>query len=111
MVSRRTVVLGAPLALAGMVRGANEALSEFIFESAPFPSCHASTVVELANGDLMSAWFGGTGEGKPDVAIWASQRVAGKWAEPMEMVRESQTPCWNPVLFYRRTPIVAVLQV
>ena len=62
-------MLGAPLAWVGMLRGANEAVSEFIFDSAPFPSCHASTVVELANGDLMSAWFGGTGEGKPDVAI------------------------------------------
>jgi predicted neuraminidase len=102
MVSRRTVLLGAPLACAGMLRGANESVSEFIFDSAPFPSCHASTLVELANGDLMSAWFGGTGEGKPDVAIWASQRVAGKWAEPVEMIRESQTPCWNPVLFYTK---------
>lgn len=102
MVSRRTVMLGAPLAWARTLRGANEAVSEFIFDSAPFPSCHASTVVELANGDLMSAWFGGTGEGKPDVAIWASQRVAGKWAEPAEMVREPQTPCWNPVLFYTK---------
>jgi predicted neuraminidase len=102
MVSRRTVMLGAPLACAGMLRGANEAVSEFIFDSAPFPSCHASTVVELANGGLMSAWFGGTGEGKPDVAIWASQRAAGKWADPVEMVREWQTPCWNPVLFYTK---------
>jgi predicted neuraminidase len=95
-------MLGAPLACAGMLRGANEAVSEFIFDSAPFPSCHASTVVELANGDLMSAWFGGAGEGKPDVAIWASQRTAGKWAEPAERVREWQTPCWNPVLFYTK---------
>ena len=102
VISRRTVMLGAPLAWAGMLRAANEVVSEFIFDSAPFPSCHASTVVELANGDLMSAWFGGTAEGKPDVAIWASQRVAGKWAEPAEMVRESQTPCWNPVLFYTK---------
>lgn len=102
MVSRRTVMLGAPLAWAATLRGANEAVSEFIFDSAPFPACHASTVVELPNGDLMSAWFGGTGEGKPDVAIWASQRTAGKWTQPAEMVRESQTPCWNPVLFYAK---------
>ena len=102
MVSRRTVMFGAPLAWAAMLRGANEGVNEFVFDSAPFQSCHASTVVELANGDLMSAWFAGTGEGKSDVAIWASQRAAGKWAAPMEMVRESQTPCWNPVLFYTK---------
>jgi predicted neuraminidase len=102
MISRRTLMFGAPLVWAGISRGANEVVGEFIFDSAPFPSCHASTLVELANGDLMSAWFGGTAEGKPDVAIWASQRVAGRWAEPAEMVRESQTPCWNPVLFYTK---------
>jgi len=48
MISRRTMMLGAPLVWAGISRAANEAVSEFIFDSAPFPSCHASTVVELA---------------------------------------------------------------
>src|SRR5436190_2102940 len=32
--------------------------SEFIFEAAPFPSCHASTIVE-SHGNLVAAWFGG----------------------------------------------------
>lgn len=95
-------MLGAPVMCVRMLRGADESLGEFIFDAAPFAACHASTVVELANGDLMSAWFGGTGEGKPDVAIWASQRTGGKWTEPVEMVREIQTPCWNPVLFYSK---------
>ncbi len=102
MISRRAVITTVPVLLAGVARGANEAVSEFIYDTAPFPSCHASTVVELANGDLMSAWFGGTDEGKPDVAIWASKRSAGKWSEPVEMVREPNTPCWNPVLFYAK---------
>ncbi|MEO8052023.1 MAG: sialidase family protein [Acidobacteriota bacterium] len=102
MISRRAAILGAPLAWAGVVRGAQEAVSEFIFDSAPFLSCHASTVVDLANGDLMSAWFGGTGEGKRDVAIWASRRAGGRWTESVEMVREPETPCWNPVLFYAK---------
>ena len=106
MISRRTVItgvakLGVPMLLSGVARGANAA--EFIYDSAPFPSCHASTVVELANGDLMSAWFGGTDEGRPDVAIWASTRSGGKWSVPVEMVREANTPCWNPVLFYAKS--------
>lgn len=77
--------------------------SEFIYESAPFPSCHATTIVE-ATGGLVAAWFGGTAEGKPDVAIWSSRFVDGKWTAPSEVVNGVQPdgtrhPCWNPVLF------------
>jgi len=75
---------------------------EFIFTSAPFASCHASTVVELRGGDLLAAWFGGKEEGAPDVAIWGSRRRAGQWSEPFELVRERHVPTWNPVLFHTR---------
>jgi predicted neuraminidase len=78
------------------------ALTEFIFETAPFASCHASTIVELRNGELMAAWFGGSGEGSPDVAIWASRRSSSKWSEPFELVREAEVACYNPVLFYSK---------
>lgn len=73
---------------------------DFIYTEAPFPSAHASTLVELKNGDLLSAWFGGSGEGKPDVAIWASRRSNGKWSAPSELARERDIACYNPVLFY-----------
>jgi predicted neuraminidase len=73
---------------------------EFIFTSAPFPSSHASTVVQLKSGDLMAAWFGGTAEGEPDVAIWSAVRTARGWSRPVELAREPDTPCWNPVLFH-----------
>ncbi len=76
---------------------------EFIFEHAPFPSAHASTLVALPDGSTMSAWFGGTAEGKPDVAIWSSIRGAGTtgtWSAPVELARAPGVPCWNPVLFY-----------
>ena len=43
--------------------------SEFIFETAPFPSCHASTIAETKSG-LVAAWFGGTAERNPDVCIY-----------------------------------------
>lgn len=68
--------------------------------STTFPSSHASTVVELKGGEVMSAWFGGTAEGKPDVAIWAARRTNSGWNAPVELVREPGTPCYNPVLFY-----------
>ena len=37
-------------------------LQEFIYESGPYPSVHASTIVETSSGDLVAAWFGGTRE-------------------------------------------------
>ncbi len=78
--------------------------SEFIFESATFSNCHASTIVETRNGILVTAWFGGTREGKPDVGIWLSRNVDGKWTESEEVANGVQEdggrhPCWNPVLF------------
>ena len=73
---------------------------EFVYTEAPFPSAHASTIVELRNGDLLSAWFGGGAEGKNDVAIWGSRRSEGKWSEPVELVREPEIACYNPVFFH-----------
>ncbi|HQF10989.1 MAG TPA: hypothetical protein PKV22_01785, partial [Paludibacteraceae bacterium] len=52
---------------------------EFIFETAPYPSCHAATIAETTNGDSIASWFGGTNERDPDVGIWVSKRKNGKW--------------------------------
>jgi predicted neuraminidase len=75
---------------------------ELIFQpgAVPFASSHASTIVELKNGDLLSAWFGGTAEGKPDVAIWSARKSGGAWSTPVELAREPGVPCWNPVFFH-----------
>jgi len=77
--------------------------SEFIFESAPFASCHAPTIAETKDG-LIAAWFGGSGEGRPDVGIWVARRGAAGWSVPVEVADGRQTqdiryPAWNPVLF------------
>jgi predicted neuraminidase len=73
-----------------------------IFTTAPFAECHASTVVELPNGGLLSAWFGGTAEGNPDTAIWMSlqNRTSGQWSAPTVAVKEPNVAMYNPVLFY-----------
>ena len=78
------------------------ATTEDIFTQAPFKSCHASTVIELPNGDLLSAWFGGTAEGNPDTGIWASRRIAStnQWTAPIELVKEPNVAMYNPVFFY-----------
>ena len=76
---------------------------EFIYESAPFPSCHASTLVETGNG-LMAAWFGGSYESHPDVSIYCSSYDGSSWSVP-ELAADGvvsdtlRYPCWNPVLF------------
>jgi predicted neuraminidase len=75
---------------------------EFIFTSAPFASCHASTIVELRNGDLLAAWFGGSAESRPDVAIWGARRTGAQWSPPFELAREPEIATYNPVLFYTR---------
>ena len=60
-------------------------VDEFLYESASFPEAHASTIVELKNGDLVAAYFGGTKERNPDCVIWVSRKPKGsdKWSEPI----------------------------
>jgi len=84
-------------------------LSEFIYETASYPSCHASTIEQAADRTLVAAWFGGTHEKNPDVGIWVSRKVDGRWSEGVEVVNGIQYtevngnvvryPTWNPVLF------------
>ncbi len=78
--------------------------SGFIYESAPFPSAHASTIEDTPGG-LVASWFGGRDEGEPDVCIWFSRRAGGTWSAPVQVADGVQGegggrhPCWNPVLF------------
>jgi predicted neuraminidase len=71
----------------------------FIYEKAPFPSCHASTLVEHEPGKLLAAFFGGKDEGAKDVQIWGSVFDGKKWGELTVLGTEPGQPCWNPVLF------------
>jgi predicted neuraminidase len=74
----------------------------FIFEKAPFVSCHASTIVELAGGRFLAAWFGGRAEGAADVKIWQARFDGRAWSAPEIAAEERGFPCWNPVLFRSR---------
>jgi len=76
--------------------------SGFIYESAPFPQCHASTLVETPSG-IMASWFGGTRERNPDVSIYTARLSNGTWSVP-QMAADGvkndtlRYPTWNPVL-------------
>lgn len=75
-------------------------LAEFIFEKAPSEQCHASTIVDLPNGDLLAAWFAGKREGDNSVEIRLSRKpLGGVWLSPQAVTNFSDVPCWNPVLF------------
>ena len=84
----------------------------FIYEEAPFPECHASTIEQSSSGELVAAWFGGTREKHPDVGIWVSRHENGHWTPPVEVANGvqddgSRHPTWNPVLFqYPNGPLV-----
>jgi predicted neuraminidase len=90
--------------------------SQFIYEKAPFPSCHASTIAETKSG-LVAAWFGGTAEKNPDVEIWLSRRDGAKWTAPKSVANGIQPdgkryPTWNPVLFQpRQGPLLLFYKV
>ncbi len=97
-------------AQAGLVK------AEFIYETAPFPQCHASTLAEPRTG-LVAAWFGGKHEKSFDVGIWMSRLDEGRWTAPVEVANGIQPagrryPCWNPVLFQpRQGPLLLFYKV
>ncbi|MBO4801000.1 MAG: exo-alpha-sialidase [Bacteroidaceae bacterium] len=80
--------------------------SQFLYENAPFPSCHAATIEALPDGDLVAAFFGGNHEGSNDVCIWLCRKGKNDttWTAPVcvaqgEVGDTVQHPCWNPVLY------------
>ena len=100
------VAFGSLVAVVTSAQGApDDATSaEFIYDTAPVPECHASTLAETSGGTLIAAWFGGTEEGRSDVGVWTSRREEAGWSKPVEVATGVQDdgkrhPCWNPVLF------------
>lgn len=75
-------------------------------ESIVFPlqneHVHGPTIVELPNGDLLSAWFQGSGERwADDVRIMGSRLVKGDtlWSETFVMADYPGFPDINPMMF------------
>ena len=63
---------------------------------------HGSSIVSLSNGDILAAWFEGSGERKADdVRIRGSrwQKSTQRWSPPFDMADTPDLPDCNPVLF------------
>jgi len=74
---------------------------EIIFPYQP-EHTHGSSIVQLPNGDLLAAWFQGSGERTADdVRIMGSRQKKGqdRWATPFLMADTKGIPDCNPVLF------------
>jgi predicted neuraminidase len=86
--------------------------------AAPWRQCHASTLIQGAEGDMLVAFFAGTREGAEDNAIYLARGVARhpgaeeatvraatgnwSWSEP-EQLTQAMGAHWNPVL--ARSPL------
>ena len=66
---------------------------------------HGSSIVQLSNGDLLAAWFQGSGERTADdVRVMGSRQKKGSttWATPFLMADTKEIPDCNPVLFLNK---------
>ena len=88
-IMRTRAVLSLVLVALATTAGAQEHTLDFIWEEAPFPRAHASTIVEAPDGTLIAAWFGGSGEGQKDVGVWSSRKPRGEdWSPPVQLYKE-----------------------
>jgi predicted neuraminidase len=79
----------------------SEKAEQLIFPYQP-EHVHSPTVVKLTNGDLLAAWFQGSGERwADDVRIMGARLPSGAsaWSEPFLMADAPGFPDVNPVLF------------
>jgi predicted neuraminidase len=77
--------------------------SEFIFQSDAVlqPHVHASSIVELPNGDLLVAWYAGRTDKSKDVLILGARLPKGsaQWTKPDIFADTPGLSDNNPVLF------------
>lgn len=89
----------------------------FGLDNRPTPGCHASTIEQTRDGQIVAAWFAGEDEGEDDVGIWVSRLEDGTWSRPVEVANgvmsvQRRYPCWNPVLFQpKEGPLVLFFKV
>ena len=67
-------------------------------------SNHASSLIELENGDLLCAWFAGLAEGSSDISIVAARLRAGadRWEYEGVLSEDAQCSEQNPCFFQEK---------
>ena len=101
MMKKTILVIGLLISLLDLSAAKSVFFRQAIFEPQP-KHAHASSLVELANGDLLACWFFGSGERTAnDVKIMGSRLKKGRdqWAPVFEMADTPDLPDCNPVLF------------
>jgi len=106
-VTPRDLEVGRPMTQHEIRRQSGMVKREFVYTQAPYPECHASTIVESGE-HLVAAWFGGTEEKNKDVSIWLARHDGRRWSNAVEVAdgvqnKTTRYPCWNPVLFQPKT--------
>ncbi|GAB3330805.1 hypothetical protein GCM10027299_36050 [Larkinella ripae] len=106
MKKRKAVFIGLLLITSGVLAQSRTAV---VREELIFPEqnehVHGSSLVALPNGDLLAAWFQGTGERTADdVKIMGARLAKGQatWSPPFLMADTPYLPDCNPVLFLNR---------
>ena len=83
----------------------HQIVSRFIYDTLErAPTCHASTIVELPNGDMLAAWYGGEREGSPDSSHYYARlpRGADGWEPPKCLWDVPDHAAGNPRIFLDR---------
>jgi len=96
---KRKLPVAVCFAWLSVVVSAGDAMTKEFIAPAVSGHVHASTVLPLRDGGFLAAWFEGSKEGNPDVAIWGATRQGGKWSEKRRLAKVNEdAPHWNPVL-------------
>lgn len=67
-------------------------VSTLVNPDSPHAKAHSASLAALPDGSLRVAWYAGSGEGTPDVAIYLSSREpGGVWSEPRAVQTREQT--------------------
>jgi predicted glycoside hydrolase/deacetylase ChbG (UPF0249 family)/predicted neuraminidase len=98
-------LMSSLLGLAQTRNATNSIVSEELIFPYQNEHVHGSSIVSLPNGDLLAAWFQGSGERTADdVRVMGARLKKGSktWSSPFLMADTKGIPDCNPVLFLNR---------